>query len=89
MTQLALTGAASHQLAGIAEHVVKQLTPGAFELVGHIAALAVGEISSSRAPFVVEVLAPALHEVVAQLLAQGFALGAIGHGAQAGELGIQ
>ena len=59
------------------------------EGVGGFAGLAIGEVGPLGSPFLLEIKAAALHEVVAQFIAQVFAALALGHLAQPFELGIE
>ena len=89
LAELALASGAAHQLAGVVEHVVEELTPVAAEGVDGFPCFTVRKISAAGAPLLLEVLAAALHEIVAQIQAQLPAAVALSHLTEPLKLGIE
>ena len=78
-----------HQILGVTEHVVKQLSPIARKLVLRLPCFPVREVGAVGAPLLLEILPAPLHEVVAKVIAQVFAPLTFRHLAQAGKLRVQ
>ena len=89
LAQLALANAPLHEFTGIGQHVIEQTPPVATEGVGGLAGFTIGEVGTLGAPFLFEIEPAALHEIVAQFIAQVLAALALGHFAEALEFRIE